>query len=231
MTTPANSDGASDDSKCPMSGEAWKTRDHADEIPCPALLTLYNNGLLNPKEGEDGGELTTDELDEVLVKIGVSSIVRKVLVRGADKSDGVRDGKFNLFQLRDSNLDHSGSTGIRDPKVDPSKLDSMLLDFGENGRLYAEHFAAAAANAREKDPGIKGTVIETVEFTALLEVFGRVDESDKRYLTNEDVRRLWIEGKFPEGWKPRTADVVGAGDVALGVADMVLKRVLTAVGF
>ena len=70
---------------CPFHGQAWQERPKADSIPCPALLSFYNNGWLNP---DDSG---TDALP----------------------------GSFNLFALRDSKLDHSGSTGIRDPEVNP----------------------------------------------------------------------------------------------------------------
>jgi hypothetical protein len=71
------------------------------------------------------------------------------------------------------------------------------LKFSENGRMYAEHFAAAANQAQLRDPGFQGTILQTVEFTALLEAFGRVDESNKRYVTVDDVKGLWIDGKYP----------------------------------
>ncbi len=211
----------------PTGGSSWCKRPKADEIPCPAMLAFYNNGLMNPDED---GNVTTAELDEVLESIGVSAFVRNMLVRSTDDTDGIRDCKFNLFGLRNSSLDHTGSTGILDPKVDPKKLESWLLNFGENGRMYVEHFAAAANEGEKHDPGIKGTLVQTLDFAALLELFGRVDESGKRYLTDEDVRGMWIDGKFPEGWQPRPNGEVGAGDLALGVADMVLKRVKDAIG-
>ena len=78
-----------------------------------------------------------------------------------------------------------------------------------DGRLYAAHFAAAAKVFAKEDPGIKGTTLQTVEFTAALEVFGRVDEAGSRYLTNEDIRLLWLEGRYPEGWTPRPPGSVG----------------------
>ena len=157
---------------CPFHGQAWQERPKADSIPCPALLSFYNNGWLNP---DDSGTVTTEHLDEVLAVAGVSTKVRKALVNGADGTDAL-PGSFNLFALRDSKLDHSGSTGIRDPEVNPEKLATALLKFSQNGRMYAEHFAAAANQAQMQDPGFKGSLTETVEFTALLEVFGRLDD-------------------------------------------------------
>jgi hypothetical protein len=208
-------------------GESWCERPKADKIPCPAMLTFYNNGMMNPDED---GNVTTAELDKVLESVGVSAFVRGMLGRSADDSDGLRDCKFDLFALRDSSLDHSGSTGVRDPEVDPEKLETALLKFSENGRMYVEHFAAAANHGEKHDPGIKGTLTQTLDFAALLELFGRVDEDGKRYLTDQDVRGLWMDGKFPEGWQPRPNCEVGAGDLALGVAKMVLGRVVDAVG-
>lgn len=207
---------------------SWSERPNADKIPCPALLSFYNHGLLNPDEN---GTVDIADLDNVLASVGVNKTIRNALSKGADKSDGVRDCKFNLFALRDSSLDHSGSTGIRDPEVNPEMLEASLLKFSEDGRMYAKHFAEAANQAQKRDPGIKGTITQTVEFTALLEVFGREDESKGRYLTVEDVKSLWIDGKFPSDWQPRGTDAMGAGTLSLGVADMVMKRVFKAIGF
>ena len=222
MSTPENSNESGMSNLDFVVGKDWSKRPNGDEIPCPALLCFYNHGLLNP-DGEGWVSLT--ELDRVLTIVGVSSTVRKILIKGAEDSDEERDGKFNLFRLRGGKLDHTGSTGIRDPRVQPEKLDSSLLEFSDNGRMYAKHFAAAANEAQKEDPGVKGTVTQTVEFTTILEVFGRVDETGDRFLTVDDVKSLWIDGKFPNGWKPRAENDAGVGAVTAGVAEMVLKRV------
>lgn len=204
----------------------WHERSNADKIPCPALLSFYNNDLLNPDEH---GNVTTAQLDDVLASVGINANVRKVLVKGADETDEIPHS-FNLFALRDSKLDHSGSTGIRDPEINPEKLENALLKFSEKGRMYAEHFAAAANHAQLQDPGFKGSLIQTLEFTALLEVFGRVDESKKHYLTVDDVKGLWIDGKFPKDWQPRPSDEIDVGDVAAGVTVIAVKRLLQLLG-
>ncbi len=227
MSNPTKTKETTTNDTCPSADHDWRERPNADKIPCPALLSFYNNGLLKPDED---GNVTTAHLDEVLASVGASAKVRKVLVNGADETDEIPD-QFNLFTLRDSSLDHSGSTGIRDPDVNIEKLQDALLKFSENGRMYAEHFAAAANQARLQDPGFKGTVVQTVEFSSLLEVFGRVDESNKRYVTVDDVKGLWIDGKFPKDWQPRKADEIGVGDVTAGVAVMAVKRLLKAIGF
>lgn len=212
-------------SGCPFHTDQWQPRPHADSIPCPALLTFYNNGWLNPDES---GNLSIEKLDAVLAHVGVGPKVRSKLVQGADGTDTL-PSSFNLFALRDSKLDHSGSTGIRDPEVSPEKLQSALLKFSENGRMYAKHFAAAANQAAKLDPG-KGTFIETVEFRALLEVFGRLDEQGERYVTDQDVKDLWLDGRFPEGWQPRPADDIGVADIAKGVAVLAIHRLLQDLG-
>jgi hypothetical protein len=214
------------DTASPTAGADWRERPSSEKIPCPALLSFYNNGLLRP---DQEGNVDTAHLDEVLQSVGVGPKVRRALLTGADNADEIPNS-FNLFALRDSSLDHSGSTGIRDPEVSPQKLDDALLKFSEDGRMYAEHFAAAVNQAQLSDPGIKGGIVQTVEFTALLEVFGRLDDSNKRYVTVDDVKRLWIEGKYPDDWQPRPADDIGVADVMLGVTVMAMARALKSVG-
>lgn len=222
MTTPEKSPTSSSDLTKSGQDKQFRQRPHADSIPCPALLAFYNNGLLQPA---DDGTVATEQLQEVLKCVGVSPAIRKLLIRAADKTDGIPES-FNLFELRDSNLDHTGSTGVRDPQVSPEKLQEALLNFSENGRMYSANFAAAAAHAYSKDPGLVGTTLQNIEFTALLEVFGREDEKGQRYLTNEDVSGLWIEGKFPDSWQPRPNGEIGLDDILKNVSKMTLQRFL-----
>ena len=64
----------------------------------------------------------------------------------------------------------------------------------------------------------------------MLEVFGRLDDKGRRYLTTADVSDLWLHGRFPSGWTPRGADEIGVDDVLKGVALLAIQRVLDAVG-
>jgi len=220
--------------ECPFHYNQFANKPNADKIPCPALLTLYNQGWLGSEDcpiNEDG-TVNTRQLEKALAHIGLEPTIVQLLVKGADnavvESDndtadtsnikGLKnDDKFNLFNLRDTNLNHAGSTGIRDPNVNSEKLEKTLLRFSEvfsednkeERRMYAEHFAAAANSGLEQDPGdnrldsLKGTLKQTFEFQALLEVFGRLDKNNQRYLTEQDINNLWIDGRFPEGWKVR----------------------------
>jgi hypothetical protein len=149
------------------------------------LASAYNNGDLTPAPD---GTLSTKDLDDVLAGVGISSEVSSIHVGGADKTDEISES-FNLFRLRDSSLNHSGSTGIRDLKVDPQKLDE-LLSFGESGKMFEKHFAVVISEYTRRDPGFKGKLIVIPEFTAILQVFGHVDESGSRYLTNADIKSL-----------------------------------------
>ena len=201
-------------------------RANADKIPCPALLSLYNNGDLRP---ESDGTVDMKELDKALGSIGCGPMVRNLLLKVADGTDEMPES-FNLFNLRDSNIDHTGSTGIRDPKVDPEKLD-RFLSFGTNGRLYADNLTDAAAHFNSIDPGFKGTTIQTLELSALLQAFGRADpdRGGERYLTNDDIKGLWLEGKYPQNWEPRPVDEVDLGEVALVGAKMGFSRIWDAI--
>ena len=138
---------------------------------------------------DDDGNVKTAESDHLLGSVCVEAKVRERLVKRAEDTDEIPDS-FNLVLLRDFKHDHSRSTGTRDPEVNAEKPESALFRFSEDGRMYAVHYVAAPNQARLLDPGFKDALTETVEFTALLEVFGRVDESNHRYVTAVDVKAL-----------------------------------------
>ncbi|MBT6179559.1 MAG: hypothetical protein HOI23_20130 [Deltaproteobacteria bacterium] len=206
--------------------QEYRERVNADKIPCPALLSLYNNGDLKP---ESDGSINMEDLDKALGSLGLGPSVRGALVKVADGTDKIPD-TFNLFNLRDSNIDHTGSTGIRDPKVDPEKLDTFL-SFGTEGRLYASNLAEAMGHFNAIDPGLKGTAIETLEMTALLQVFGREDESrgGDRYFTEQDIKGLWLDGRYPEDWTARPVDDVSLTEVGLVGAKIGISRIWDAI--
>ena len=190
-------------------GDALRPR--VETIPCPFVATAYNNRALEP---DPDGTIHQDAIAETLSRFGLADGLRTKLAHFVIIADESPD-TVNLFNMRDSRIDHTGSTGIRDPEVDPSKLPGLLA-FGERGRMYRRHFARAANHFRRDDPGVKGGIAQCVEFTALLEVFGRLDESCERcgdrYLTDADVADLWLHGRYPEGWKPRAPDsITGVG--------------------
>lgn len=207
----------SDDAK-----DDFHPRPKADSIPCPFLTTAYNAGHLNP---DSEGTLDAPAIERALAWYGISPRMRERVSKAVVKMDGDdSDTTLNLFELEGSGLDHTGSTGLRDPKVDPSKL-PVLLAFGEGGRMYRRHFAKAASHFADVEPGLKGTVQENMDMAALLEVFGRTDADGEKYLTDADVKRVWIEGRHPEGWTQPPADSIG-GSILAESGKMCVERLV-----
>jgi len=207
------------DEATPKVGE-YESRPNGDAIPCPFLLAAYNHGELNPAPD---GTLSTDALEKAVLDTGLSPLLSKTLVWNADRADDIPDS-VNLFELHDTVLDHSGSTGVRDPDIDLDKLEE-LVGFAEDGRMYSKHFAAATSHFRKDDPGFTGTVQESMELTTLVEVYGRPDEDGDRYLTVDDVRGLWAEGRYPEGWQRRPRGSIGPLQMVVSGTQMIAERV------
>lgn len=195
-----------------MSAEDGKGRGRprVDEIPCPFMAAAYNSGDLVVDEA---GTTTEDALADVLEKVGLDPSLVDDLSHGTVKKVGsVESGTFNVFELKDSAASHTGCTGIRDPHVDPQKFEEFV-SFGEGGRMYRKHLASAANHYRAVEPGLAGTATETIELSALIEVFGREDEDGHPYLTFEDLYALWVEARYPDGWKPRAPGSIKKSDL------------------
>ena len=185
------------------------------KIPCPALAGMFNAGMLKV---EKDGTVKIPDLERALSQLGPSAATRKVLTDGADKTDDVK-GQFNLFKLNGSNLDHTGSSGIRQTGVHPERFD-LLMTFSKNGdHLTAKDLADAAEHFAKEDPGLRGRVTQLAEMTIVLNVFGRHAPDGSRYFTREDARQLFVEGQIPSSWQPpHVPGKVGIGDVLGGVA-------------
>jgi hypothetical protein len=193
------------------------------KIPCPALAGMFNSGLLKV---EKDGTVKIPDLERALSQIGPNATVRKILTNGADKTDAI-EGQFNLFTLNGSNLDHTGSSGIRQNGVHPERFDK-LMSFSKDGeRLTRKDLADAAEAFAKEDPGLRGRVTQQAEMTIVLEIFGRTANDGSRYLTREDAKQLFVDGQIPSSWSPPAVPgKVGLGDV-LGSAALGLFRQLT----
>lgn len=131
----------------------------------------------------------------------LDATMRKVLTRGADNTDDVK-GSFNLFKLNGSNLDHTGSSGIRQNGVHPERFD-VLMRFSKDGeRLTAKDLADAAEHFAKEDPGLRGRVTQQAEMSIVLQVFGRHAADGTRYFTREDAKQLFVDGQIPSSWQP-----------------------------
>lgn len=198
---------------CPFSAEEKVTL--SKKIPCPALAGMFNAGMLKT---EKDGTVKIPDLERALSQLGPNAIARKVLTNGADATDSVK-GSFNLFTLNGSNLDHSGSTGIRQNGVHPERFD-VLMSFSTDGeRLTAKDLANAGEHFAKEDPGLRGRVTQLAEFSIVMEVFGRRAADGSRYFTKEDAKQLFVDGQIPSSWQqPAVPGKVGLTDVLGGTA-------------
>jgi hypothetical protein len=180
---------------------------------------MFRAGMLKV---EKDGTVKIPDLERALSQLGPDAATRKVLENGADKSDDLKDGKFNLFKLNGSNLDHTGSSGIRQNGTHPERFDK-LMSFSKDGeRLTAKDLANAAESFAKEDPGLRGRVTQMAEMTIVLKVFGRTAPNGERYFTKEDARQLFLEGNIPSSWSPpavpnKVSLVDVLGGTALGI--------------
>jgi hypothetical protein len=213
--------------KCPFihgkSMENFNLRQNSDNIPCPYLNVMYNQGKLDP---DSDGYLTisgsgSNSFEHAFRWTGfddywISVLQNQILDRAKESN-----GKVNLFTLSNY-IDHHGSTGIRDNTitsdgvasgalVKPEKL-NILKSYGDQStqKIWARDFGKAALVQETTDVYSIGTVphhgIEEFEYAALLQVFGRYDPGNPEpYLTFDDVEKLWIKGEFPSGWSPSSS--------------------------
>lgn len=188
----------------------------ARKIPCPALAGAFNAGML--KVAKDG-TVKIPDLERTLGQLGAGGLVTKVLTSAADATDDVK-GSFNLFKLNGSNLDHTGSTGIRQNGVHPERFEK-LMSFSKDGqRLTAKDLADAAESFAKEDPGLRGRITQQAELTAVLKIFGRTAEDGSKYFTRDDAKSLFVDGQIPASWEPPAVPgkKVGLGEVLGGTA-------------
>ena len=187
----------------------------AKKIPCPALAGMFQAGML--KTAKDG-TVKIPDLERALSGLGPSAGVRAVLTHGADNTDSI-PGSFNLFKLNGSNLDHTGSTGIRANGVHPERFE-VLKSFSKDGqRLTAKDLADANEHFAKEDPGLRGRVTGQTEFAIVLQVFGQTAKDGTKFFTFDDAKSLFVDGKIPDSWSPPiTPGKVSLPDVLGGAA-------------
>jgi hypothetical protein len=185
------------------------------KIPCPALAGMFNAGML--KVAQDG-TVKIPDLERALGQIGPSEGVRGILTHGADNTDAVA-GQFNLFKLNGSNLDHTGSTGIRQNGVHPERFE-LLKTFSKDGKtLTAKDLADAAEHFAKEDPGLRGRLTQLAEMSIVLQVFGQRGADGKQFFTFKDAEQLFVHGQIPSSWTPPAVPgKVSVGDVLGGAA-------------
>ena len=209
--------------ECPFS--AGEKAALAKKIPCPALAGMFQADML--KVDKDG-TVKIPDLERALSQLGPSQTVRNVLTHGADNTDSI-PGQFNLFKLNGSNLDHTGSTGIRSNGVHPERFE-VLKTFSKDGKtLTPKDMADANEHFAKEDPGLRGHLTGQTEFGIVMEVFGRRAPDGSRYFTLDDAKSLFVDGQIPQSWNPPAVPgKVGLGDVlgktALGLFRQLINK-------
>ena len=175
-------------------------RKDVEKIICPCMATLYANGDL---ETDANGCATQEQLKVALMRTGL----RSEALLGA-LSSAAADGPLNIFEMNGTKVEHSFSSGIRDPAPSPERFDE-LLKFSDNGKFTTREFSRAIEYFRKNPNDVNADVTFAAldggtdfQLTAggLIEVFGR---DGGEYLTDEDLRGIYLHAKYPEGWTVR----------------------------
>lgn len=184
-------------------GRSFARRPRCDEIICPFLTALYNNGDLVP---DDRGEVTHEQCLEALLRTGCTDArLRASIARNAMPT-------LNIFKMEGTTLEHTLSTGIRDPQPSAEKFAEFSGFADAEGRFFSEQLSAAFwhyrrhpndLNRDKKLPLDGGDLL--LVWAATLQLWGRSDGRPGcgKYLTVEDLRGLWLEGRYPSGWAVR----------------------------
>lgn len=218
------------------------TQQQLQSIPCPNLRTLVNEGWLTP---DKDGIVDLKQLDAALARLGVEGLPKKILVSGAESAThdvvasqlgDMATGKFNIFQLTHSKLDHAGDTRILRGGFNKERLD-WLVSFASNGRLGMAELAKAEKEARNDEPTtLREKGLGVAELTALLKVYGTPDASGKKSISVDGIKSLYENAKFPDEWRARlSTDGVSpqkTGFLRLlgGIVDMAFRQIGTAAG-
>lgn len=215
-------------------------------IPCPNLRTLANEGWLKV---DAKGYVDLDHLHTTLGRVGTEGLPQKALVRGAQKAtaeyvakqlDDMATGKFNIFQLRGSNLDHPGDTRILRKDFDPDRLDWMLSFANANQRIGNKEMAMIQKIAAQEEPTkLLHRILGVAELGALVAVYGTKDASGYRSISTEGVRSLYGPSRFPEEWKqklvnttegPANPDKVGLFKLLRSLIEIAYRQATTTSG-
>lgn len=189
-------------------GSSFRQLPRANEITCPVLAACYCNGDLVP---DAHGMVDREQLRAVVRKVGCRSnkLVEAITV-------AAKDERINVFELP-GHYEHEVATGIRCspgsfPQPDVAKFEVLASFADGRQRIYAKELKACSDYFMKNGNRTKTAVIPSsknmkviVGFSGLLEAFGREDPRRGRelYLTVEDLRRIFIENQYPEGWDQR----------------------------
>jgi hypothetical protein len=179
---------------------------NGDKIICPVLASLYMNGDLRCTED---GVATVDDLVDAIQKTGLSGAVSIAGIRKFATSITGEAGSVNVFKMDgNARAEHTVSTGARDPGPNATAFEKLASFADEAGRMYAaqatnmvNHFTK---NPNDRNPqGLPGGVLGA--YGLLVTAFGRDEQGDGKgpYMTVDDLRGMYLEGKYPKDWVVR----------------------------
>jgi hypothetical protein len=183
-----------------------------ETILCPVLAALYNNGDLDVDEK---GFVTQSDLKKGLARLGLEVECRDGLAGILFPKKNAPE-RVSLFQLKQPHIEHKYSTMIRDPVIDSARFEDVIMRQavpatpGEETKFYKLQLKKAMDYAQttketKNDYNKEGGDGMLISFGAMLEVFGRYegDEAkDVQYMTEADLRAIFLESNYPQGWKP-----------------------------
>ncbi|MBS2040491.1 hypothetical protein JST97_36225 [bacterium] len=183
-------------------------------IPCPWWRTVINNDMVKV---DHDGNVSFKDLRQALKQTGVTFGLREVAILGVKRvachMAGVPTGgitgfmnvlnmdRINVFDLPKSELMHNGDSGTLRNGFNQANLERLISYSSDGQRITAKDLADANQKQMEADPGEAGRKFGIAEYSILLNIFGKKDESGEKFLTKEDVTKIFKNNQFPDGWE------------------------------
>jgi hypothetical protein len=207
------------------------TKEQLQSIPCPNLRTLVNEGLLTP---DKDGYVDIKQLDAALAKIGTVGLTKTVLTRGAEGATkevvaqqlgDAGKGKFNIFRLTGSDLDHKGDTRVLRGGFNAERMEWLLSFANKDGRIGIPEAARAQKAAADGDPlgasSFRDRALGVAELVAIVKVYGTIDKTGAKSISAEGVRNLWEHSKFPDEWRAQLEKAGGVNPAKTGLLSLI----------
>ena len=183
-----------------------------DEVMCPVLKTGVREGRITVDAEGNATGLNSYLKDDLNIAWGLRQLFVKGGKSASDRGDAEGD-TINLRNLRGSNLDHAADSQILRQGFSQERLDLAVSYSADGERLTLADLGKFQQHLLGEEPGLKGKFVGGMEYAAVVSVFGRIDDSGKRYITISDFNSLFRDNKFPEGWESQTHDKTGFWDV------------------
>lgn len=196
-----------------LTDEQLAADDNFGRILCPLMRLGVRSKQLTM---DDSGGITEKELLDYLRYLGINpdSLVIRRVVNAAKSSPN--DDCINMTRFKGTLFDHGSTSGAyryevldfaADQKVSKEAVEVMLSHSRDGESMELEDFASAT-NSFHRCPfkkmktSVFGVLSSTFEYALLLHFLGRKTQSGSKFLTLDDVRRVWVDNKFPIYWNP-----------------------------